>query len=112
MNSVAFSPEGRYVATGGEEHSIKVWDLEENRQVSSIEMATEVRRVRFSDDGRDIIAVGEKDAYDRFALATYRWKTEDLLSAMAERQMRRLSRDEWTRFLGSRPPLLPAVHRN
>ena len=105
VNSVAFSPAGRYVVTGGEDHAIKVWDLEDNRQVSSIEMETEVRRVRFSDDGRYIVAAGDKDAYDRFALVTYLWKTEDLLSAIDARQMRRLSRDEWTPFLGSRPPL-------
>ena len=34
VNSVYFSPDGRYVITGGEDHAIKVWDFVEQRQVA------------------------------------------------------------------------------
>jgi len=34
VNSVAFSADGRYVLTGGEDHAIKIWDLQEQRQAA------------------------------------------------------------------------------
>lgn len=102
VNSVAFSTDGRYVVIGGEDHAIKVWDLEQNRLASYIEMETEVLRARISDDGRHIIAVGGKDAYETYPLATYLWQQRDLLEAMNARQIRSLSPAEWIRFLGSR----------
>ena len=108
VNSVVFSADGRYLLTGGEDHAIKVWDLEQQRQATSVEMETEVRSVRLSDDGRHIIAVGDKDAFERYPVATYIWQAKDLASATAARQIRRLNRDEWARYLGSRMPLRPA----
>src|SRR5206468_5399051 len=83
VNSVVFSADGRYVLTGGEDHAIKVWDLEQQRQATYFEMETEVRSVRFSDDGRQIIAVGDKDVFERTLVATYIWRAEDLVSGMA-----------------------------
>ena len=108
MNSVVFSADGRYVLTGGQDHAIKVWDLEQQRQATYFEMETAVRSLHFSDDGRHIIAVGDKDAFERTLVATYIWRAEDLVSGMARREMRRLNRAEWAQYLGSRMPLQPA----
>jgi WD40 repeat protein len=109
MNSAAFSGDGRYLVTGGEDHLIRVFDLLANQQVASIEMETEVRRVRFTPDDRYIVAVGTDELLGRIPVVTWRWKPADLLEAMTARGARRMSRDEWSRFLGAEPPLVPAA---
>jgi WD40 repeat protein len=109
MNSAAFSGDGRYLVTGGEDHLIRVFDLLDNQQVASIEMETEVHSVRFTADDRYIVAVGTDELLGRIPVVNWRWKPADLLEAMKARRARRLSRDEWSRFLGAEPPLVPAA---
>jgi WD40 repeat protein len=109
MNSAAFSGDGRYLVTGGEDHLIRVFDLLDNQQVASIEMATEVHSVRFTPDDRYIVAVGTDELLGRIPVVNWRWKPVDLLEAMTARAVRRMSRDEWSRFLGAEPPLVPAA---
>jgi hypothetical protein len=74
-----------------------------------MEMSTEVRSVRFTSDDRYIVAVGGDGLPGGVPVATWRWKTTDLLEALAARHVRRMSRDEWTRFLGSAEALVPAA---
>jgi WD40 repeat protein len=109
MNSAAFSSDGRYLVTGGEDHLIRVFDLLANQQVASIEMETEVRSARFTPDDRYIVAVGTDELLGRIPVVTWRWKPADLLEAMTARGTRRMSRDEWSRFLGAEPPLVPTA---
>ena len=107
MNSAAFSGDGRYLVTGGEDHLIRVFDLLDNQQVASIEMETEVHSVRFTPDDRYIAAVGTDEMLGRIPVVNWRWTPADLLAAMTGRGARRMSRGEWSRFLGAEPPLAP-----
>jgi len=45
----------------------------------------------------------------RIPVVNWRWKPADLREAMTARSARRLSRAEWSRFLGAEPPLMPAA---
>lgn len=55
VNSLAFSPDGRFLASGSADQTIRVWDLHEGREWAILAGHTgEVTCVRFSPDGRTI----------------------------------------------------------
>ena len=59
--SVAFSPDGRFIASGSGDKTVKVWELETAQTVHTLRGHTsEVSSVAFSPDGR-FIASGSWD---------------------------------------------------
>jgi WD40 repeat protein len=54
INAVAFSPDGRFLVTGGDDHHVRSWDLDLDRQERLFEGHTGVVGcVAFSGDGRE-----------------------------------------------------------
>lgn len=61
VNSVAFSPDGHYIASGSCDDTIHLWDVSSGREVSKLKgHASEFDSVVFSPDGR-YIAAGTED---------------------------------------------------
>lgn len=59
VDSMAFSPDGRLLVSGGADSAIKIWDLQLGRELRTLNRHTGgVRAVRFSPDGKTIASGG------------------------------------------------------
>jgi WD40 repeat protein len=64
VRSVAFSPDGRLLASGSYDKTIKLWEVATGREVRTLTLTghtSVVRSVAFSPDGR-LLASGSEDA--------------------------------------------------
>jgi WD40 repeat protein len=64
--NVAFSPDGRRLATGGEKNSVKIWDVQTGEKLQTLagQHSGEVYALAFSpdEDGRWVASAGEDSA--------------------------------------------------
>jgi WD40 repeat protein len=59
VQSVAFSPDGKWIVSGGVDKTLKVWDAETGEEMLTLQGHSEiVRSVNFSPDGRRIVSGG------------------------------------------------------
>jgi WD40 repeat protein len=94
VNSVAFSPDGRYLATGDSGKSAHVWDLRTNREVARFTHDNSVSKVVFSPDGRLLATAGSDKA-----VRLWLWRREDLIAEACRRLTRDLTKEEWRQYL-------------
>ena len=64
LRSVCFSPDGKYLACGAEDKTIKLWDIERNTTAATLQGHTmDIYSLDFSNDGRFIVSgSGDKKA--------------------------------------------------
>jgi len=57
INSVCFSPDGRYVLSGSDDKTIKLWDIQNGNEIITFKGHTsQVRSVCFSPDGKNVLS--------------------------------------------------------
>jgi WD40 repeat protein len=88
ITSVAFSPDGRHVLSGGDDRTVRLWDVETGKEVVPLKGHTQsVVSASFATDGRLVLTGGE----DGFAIL---W---DLASQPPGREVRRKKHGEIAR---------------
>ncbi len=62
VNSIAFSPKGQYLISGGKDSTLRLWDVEKEQILQELKGHTkEITTVAFSPDG-ELVASGSKDS--------------------------------------------------
>jgi WD40 repeat protein len=56
VSSVAISPDGRRIASGSDDHTVAVWDLESGQCLTSLTLDGRVYSVAWHQDGHSILA--------------------------------------------------------
>ena len=60
VNSVAFSPDGKTLASGGDDNTVRLWGVETQTEIHTLQGHTDaVYGVSFSPDGRTLVSVGD-----------------------------------------------------
>jgi sugar lactone lactonase YvrE len=98
VNSVAFSPDGKYMVSGGSDRFTRVWEVDSGNEVARMTFGGSVNSVAFSPDGKYVLS-GSSDTYAHLSY----WRIDDLIAAACKRLPRNLTRAEWAQFITDQP---------
>ena len=85
VNSVAFSPNGELLASGGDDHQCKLWDVQNQETIATLEHITgrnrsQIKAVTFSSDGQLLVTAG--------------WQAK-LWNVLNQEEVATLQHDQW-----------------
>jgi len=99
VNSVAFSPDGKWLVSGSEYATARIWEAASGQEMARMTHAGAVRAVAFSPDGKEAVS-GSEDGTARVWI----WQPDDLITESCQRLPRNLSQAEWAQFVAANVP--------
>ena len=60
IGAVAYSPDGKRIATGGSDNAVRLWDLETGRLIRSLPHEKTIKAIAFSPDGKQVAVSSER----------------------------------------------------
>ena len=96
--TIAYSPDGQWVASGSYDHTLRVWEAATGREVARMKHEHSVHAVAFSSDGRWVASGGEDNV-----VQVWLWQSKDLIAEACARLPRNLTQEEWRQYLGDEP---------
>jgi WD40 repeat protein len=98
VGGIAVSPDGRHMATGGDDAYARIWDIASGAEVARIPQPDAVLNLAFSREGRYLsVAIHGEE------VRLWAWRPEDTLAEAGRRASRNLTPAEWRRYLPDRP---------
>lgn len=95
IQTVAMSPDGKYVASAGLDRSIRVWDSENGEEVAVVRQhSSHVRRVAFDPSGKYLVSSGDDNRINV-------WNVRTVIQPIPRGQSVGFSRDAHRLFVGS-----------
>jgi WD40 repeat protein len=78
VNSIAFSPDGKTLASGSSDQTIKIWDFRTGELKATFNQPSRVWFVAFNHDGSQLISITEDDQYGYWDVINKTQITKDL----------------------------------
>jgi WD40 repeat protein len=97
-HGVAFSPDGRWVATANPGANAQIWEVNTGQKILQMKHDGSVTEVAFSPSGRWLMTASDDGTARVWLLLP-----EDLIAEACSRLQRNLTREEWSRYLAGEP---------
>ena len=101
---VAFSPDGKWVAAGGDDKTARVMEAATGLELRRIKLPGVPLAIRFSGDGRELEVLHRVSSGYDVIYARYPLDPRDLIRESCKKVTRNLTVKEWRRYAGAATP--------
>lgn len=99
VNSVNFSPDGKYIVSGSADHTARVWEVASGEEIARTTHDDHVITAIFSPDSSYVVSA----SWDDTARA-WEYLPDDLIVTACSYALRNLTHAEWKTFIGDTQP--------